>query len=210
MTIDYTPTDPVAGESRAVSKTEVERWVDYADTIADVDTRINARVSLTGAETIAGVKTFSSSPVVPAPTTDLQAATKKYADDLAATKVAQTTFPVVLGFAISDETTALTAGTSKLTARAPFAFTLTAVRATLTTASTSGTPTFDINESGTSVLSTKLTIDATEKTSTTAATAAVISDSAIADDAELTFDIDASGTDAAGAKLWLIGTRDVS
>ena len=35
------------------------------------------------AETVAGVKTFSSSPIVPAPTTDLQAATKKYADDLA-------------------------------------------------------------------------------------------------------------------------------
>jgi hypothetical protein len=34
-----------------------------------------------GAQTIAGVKTFSSSPIVPAPTTDLQAATKKYVDD---------------------------------------------------------------------------------------------------------------------------------
>ena len=33
------------------------------------------------AQTIAGVKTFSSSPIVPAPTTDLQAATKKYVDD---------------------------------------------------------------------------------------------------------------------------------
>lgn len=36
----------------------------------------------TGIQTIAGVKTFSSSPIVPAPTTDLQAATKKYIDDL--------------------------------------------------------------------------------------------------------------------------------
>lgn len=38
-------------------------------------------VALTGNQTIAGVKTFSSSPIVPAPTTDLQAATKKYVDD---------------------------------------------------------------------------------------------------------------------------------
>jgi len=38
-------------------------------------------VDLTTAQTVAGVKTFSSSPVVPAPTTDLQAATKKYVDD---------------------------------------------------------------------------------------------------------------------------------
>ena len=37
---------------------------------------------LTGDQTIAGVKTFSSSPVVPAPTTDLQASTKKYVDDV--------------------------------------------------------------------------------------------------------------------------------
>jgi len=35
-------------------------------------------------QTIDGVKTFSSSPVVPAPTTDLQAATKKYVDDTVA------------------------------------------------------------------------------------------------------------------------------
>ncbi|MCO5071151.1 MAG: hypothetical protein M9944_08095 [Rhizobiaceae bacterium] len=40
-----------------------------------------AVVMLTGAQTVAGVKTFESSPVVPAPTTDLQAATKKYVDD---------------------------------------------------------------------------------------------------------------------------------
>lgn len=38
-------------------------------------------VMLTGAQTVAGVKTFSSSPLIPAPTTDLQAATKKYVDD---------------------------------------------------------------------------------------------------------------------------------
>jgi len=41
----------------------------------------NAVVKLTGNQTVAGIKTFSSSPVVPAPTTDLQAATKKYVDD---------------------------------------------------------------------------------------------------------------------------------
>lgn len=39
------------------------------------------KVGTTGNETIAGVKTFSSSPIIPAPTTDLQAATKKYVDD---------------------------------------------------------------------------------------------------------------------------------
>ena len=33
------------------------------------------------AQNIAGVKTFSSSPIVPTPTTDMQVATKKYVDD---------------------------------------------------------------------------------------------------------------------------------
>lgn len=113
----------------------------------------------------------------------------------------------VLIIAIGDETTAITTGTAKTTFRMPFAMTVTAVRASLTTDSSSGTPTFDINESGTTILSTKLTIDATEKTSTTAAVPAVISDSALADDAEMTIDVDVAGTGAAGAKIYIIGTR---
>lgn len=115
----------------------------------------------------------------------------------------------ILEYAISDETTALTTGTAKLTVRAPFAFTLTGVRASLATASSSGVVTVDINEGDTptSVLSTKLTIDASERTSVTAATAAVISDSAIADDAAITFDIDTAGTDAAGLKVKLYVVR---
>lgn len=89
----------------------------------------------------------------------------------------------------------------------PFKFTLTDVRASLTTASTSGVVTVDINESGSTILSTKLTIDANEKTSTTAAAAAVMSDTSLADDAELTFDIDTAGTGAKGLKVTLIGKR---
>ncbi|WP_192355578.1 hypothetical protein [Mesorhizobium mediterraneum] len=109
--------------------------------------------------------------------------------------------------AVGDETTAITTGTAKVTFRMPYAFTLSSVRASLTTVSSSGTPTVDINENGTTILSTKLTIDASEKTSTTAAAAAVISDTALADDAEITIDIDVAGTGAAGLKVYLIGTR---
>lgn len=107
--------------------------------------------------------------------------------------------------AASDESTAITTGTAKVTFRMPYAFTLTAVRASLNTVSSSGIPAFDLNEAGASVFSTTLTIDASEKTSTTAATAAVISDSSLADDAEMTIDIDTAGTGAKGAKLCLIG-----
>jgi len=108
--------------------------------------------------------------------------------------------------AIGDETTALTTGTAKKTFRMPYAFTVTEVRASVTTAPTWSVLTFDINEWGTSILSTKITIDATEKTSTTAATAPVISDGALADDAEITIDIDTIGSTiaGAGAKIYII------
>jgi len=55
------------------------------EALADVTDATNVASSggvlNTGNETIAGIKTFSSSPIVPAPTTDLQASTKKYVDD---------------------------------------------------------------------------------------------------------------------------------
>lgn len=108
---------------------------------------------------------------------------------------------------VGDETTAITTGTAKKTFRMPFAMTLTAVRASVTTAPTGAVLTIDINEAGTTILSTKLTIDAGEETSTTAATPAVISDTALADDAEITIDFDTvgSGTAGAGVKVYLVG-----
>ena len=115
---------------------------------------------------------------------------------------------IIVQLSCSDLTTAITTGTTKAYFRSPLAFTLTDVRASLLTAQTSGNIfTVDINESGTSILSTKLTIDNTEKTSVTAATPAVISDTAIANDAEITIDVDqvGSGT-AAGLIVTLIGT----
>ena len=120
-----------------------------------------------------------------------------------------TGLPCEFQVAASDLTTAITAGTGKAYFRAPFAFTLTAVRASVLTAGTGSTILIDINESGVTVLSTKIMIDASEKTSTTAATAPVISDAAIADDAELTIDFDQVGATIAGAGVvvTLIGTR---
>lgn len=111
--------------------------------------------------------------------------------------------------AVSDETTALTTGAGKITFRMPWAMTLTAVRASVNTAPVGSTLIVDINEGGVSILSTNLSIDASEKTSTTAASAAVISDASLADDAEITIDIDQIGSSTAGAglKVYLIGYR---
>lgn len=114
-----------------------------------------------------------------------------------------------LEVACSDEAVPLTAGTAKVTFRIPAAITLSEVRASLKTAQASGSVfTVDINENGNSILSTKLTVDNGEKTSTTAATPAVISDPDLADDAEMTVDIDQIGNGTAiGLKIILIGTR---
>jgi len=111
--------------------------------------------------------------------------------------------------ACSDEDSDLETGTVS-TFRMPYSYTISEVRASLTTAATGGTLlTVDINESGSTILSTKLTIDASETTSTTAATPAVISDSALADDAQMTIDIDAIGSTntGKGLKVYIIGNK---
>ena len=110
---------------------------------------------------------------------------------------------------ITDDFSNLTTGTAKKTFRMPFAMTVTSVRGSLVTAGTGATlVTVDINESSSTILSTKLTFDASEKTTTTAATAAVISDTALADDAEITVDIDAVGntTPGNGLEIQICGT----
>jgi hypothetical protein len=114
-----------------------------------------------------------------------------------------------LQYAISDETTALTAADDKLNIRLPHGLYLTEVRASCNTAPTGATLIFDIEEAGVTVLSTLLTIDATETTSTTAAVPAVISDPNLADDALISFNIDQVGSSVAGtgAKITLIGYR---
>jgi len=92
--------------------------------------------------------------------------------------------------------------------RMPYNFRLTEVRASLYVAS-GALLTIDIKEDGVSILSTDLTIDSGEKTSTTAATPVVISDYALANDSEVTFDISNTGGSVAGqdTKVYLIGYR---
>jgi hypothetical protein len=114
---------------------------------------------------------------------------------------------VFLERALSDESTALTAGNGALNFRMPHAMTVTEVRISLETASSSGLVTVDINEGGVSIFSTRPTIDVGELTSVTAATPAVIADASIADNAAIRVDIDVAGTGAVGLKLIMIGTR---
>lgn len=137
-------------------------------------------------------------------TTDDDIPNKKFCDDTYLKPVES------IIIAASDETTALTTGTAKVTFRMPYAFTLTDVRASVTTAPTGAILIVDINEAGSTIMTTnKLSIDATEFTSTTAATAPGLTDTSLADDAEITIDIDQIGSTIAGAglKVTLIGNR---
>lgn len=115
----------------------------------------------------------------------------------------------MLPIACSDETSILTAGTGKVTFRMPYAMTLSSIKGSLTTAQTSGSIfTVDVNVNGTSILSTKLTIDNGEDTSATAATAAVLSTTSLAADDKVTIDIDQIGDGTAtGLKVYLIGLQ---
>ncbi len=107
----------------------------------------------------------------------------------------------VIVIPVGDESTALTAGPNKVRFRMPFPATLLAVRDSLNLAPTGSPLIVDLNEEGTSVLGTKLSIDATETSSTTAASAATITDSSLADNAEISIDIDQVGSTVAGAGL---------
>lgn len=103
--------------------------------------------------------------------------------------------------AISDETSNLTTGTAKRTFCAPFAMTLTGVKIDVATAPTGLAIIVNVRESGSGIFSARPEIAAGSKTMT--AGTGVISDTAIANNAEITIDIDQIGSTIAGAGLKL-------
>lgn len=103
--------------------------------------------------------------------------------------------------AVSDETTTLTTGTSKIVFRMPYATKLISVKSSVRTAPTGASLIVDIKESGSTILSTLLSIDAGAKTSTTSVAPVVISDVNLANDAEMAIDITQVGSTIAGAGL---------
>jgi hypothetical protein len=110
----------------------------------------------------------------------------------------------------TDEITPITATTAKRTFHWPYAnTTITGIWVGLTTAQTSGSIfTVDVNEGGTTILSTKITVDNTETHSSTAATGPVISDTSIAQWSIITIDVDQIGDSTAkGGKLYIQFTR---
>lgn len=113
---------------------------------------------------------------------------------------------------LSDETTDLTVGVAAVTIRVPFAMTLNTgydgFAIECNTPPEGSVIQVDCNVWGTSILSTKATIDAFETTSQSAATPVVISTVSLAANDELTFDIDSVGStvNGKGLKVRLSGT----
>lgn len=170
-----------AGENSVTGYFEIE----LTDASANVSTVIQAPVTINGevlGDGVAGAGDFSS-------------------------YLTSTLESVIL--AVTGETADVSEGSGLVTFRMPYPMTLTEVRASVVTAPTGDEIDVDILEGGASVLSTALTIDAGELTSTTAATPAVISDPNLADDAQITIDVNGvgSGTVGAGLKVYLNGTR---
>jgi hypothetical protein len=115
----------------------------------------------------------------------------------------------ILVVAASDETTTLTVGTNKIRFRVPHSFKLLSVRATLNQASSSGLVTVNVKRNGTSLFTTKVTLDVSELTSATAATPSVLTTPSGIDlyqDELIAVDVDTAGTAAAGLKLYFVGS----
>jgi len=116
--------------------------------------------------------------------------------------------PIEYSVALGDETTAATTGT-KLTWRVPAAMTVSSVNFECITAPTGSVAILDLKESGTTIFSTKPQIAISATTSVGGAVPGVVSDTALAYNAVLTFSIDQIGSTVAGAgfKATIIGLR---
>lgn len=176
-----------------------------------------------GGDVMSGLLVLSDDPA-----TDLGAATKRYVDTLRTTVQGitlsslaggsgsntqvlrsngngtyawQNQAPLMFQLACSDLTTAITTGNNKGYFRSPVPFTLTSVRASLLTASSSGSVVVTITANGVSILSASLTITASSKSATTTS----LQNVSIPDDAEILINVTSQGTGAKGLVVTLIG-----
>jgi len=114
------------------------------------------------------------------------------------------------GAALSDETTDLATGTAKFSFRMPWAGEIVGLpRATVNVAPSGSTIIVDMNKNGTTMLSTRITIDAGETSSFTAATPPVVGTTTFANNDLISFDLDqvGSGTKGQGCKVYFLAKR---
>lgn len=182
---DLGPAVDISGKEDSVNKSN--SIGDFASSIKfPVWSAIVSFFSSSQIKTILGISTLSGSN-----TGDETTATLK-------TKIDE-----CLSFALSDETTNLIVG-NLISFRMPYAMTLSEVRISVNDAPTVSSLIVDVKESGVSIFSTLVSIDASELTSVTAATPAVISDPNLADDALITINTTQIGGGNAGKGLKLL------
>lgn len=121
--------------------------------------------------------------------------------------LAGSTSPTVFPIACTDETTGISTTGTKVTFRMPYAMTLQSIRASLTTSQAVGSAiTVNVLQNGTSLFSTKITIDNTTTSSKQAAVQSVLASQTLTDDAQITVSVDQVGDGTAtGLKVYLIG-----
>lgn len=115
--------------------------------------------------------------------------------------------PVDHIISLSDETSQVLTGTNKSIFYSPYAFTITDVRASLSMSGSVSATTIDVKLTGTTIFSTKITIDSGQYTSIDSATQRVITATTVPSNSKISVDITTVGTGATGCKLYLIGTR---
>jgi uncharacterized protein (AIM24 family) len=106
-----------------------------------------------------------------------------------------------LAYACSDETTAVTAATGKLSFRMPHALRFTGFHFDSNVPVSGSSFILDMNHAGTSVFSTRPTIDAGETSTLTAATPCVIASGFLPDGGRMTVDFDQVGATQAGCGI---------
>lgn len=110
---------------------------------------------------------------------------------------------------VTSDSTALATGAGQFYFDAPYDLTITGVIGALGTAQASGNVvTFDVNKTGSSIFSTRPTFDNTETTTSTAATPAVITTTAVSQGNRITIDIDQIGNGSAkGLTVTIMGHK---
>ena len=105
--------------------------------------------------------------------------------------------------AVGSETGSISTGSAKVTFRMPYDMEVGEIRASLTTASSSGSVAVNVRKAGTTVFSTPLTIASGSKSSFGNGSGALSSTTWLDDD-EIKIDIDSAGTGAVGLKVYII------
>lgn len=154
-------------------------------------------VRTSGDQTLAGIKTFSSSPVVPTPTTGTQAANKTYVD----TAVSAVTH--TLTFSLSAYFKQGTLATSTGTIRLPIdgTYTIVGTRLMVGTAPTGAAIILDVNKNGTTIYTTQANRPTIADGSNSGGPGSTPDVTALAAGDYLTVDVDQVGSTVAGSDL---------